>query len=213
MIGPRALVLAASWIAAALGGRTPARAAGDPAIDRAPGPKAFLWLAVGPAFAVERWSPEGGSPGARYTGWAPALDLAVGRRVRPRLAVAADLQVAPIVDRTEVYRGGSYPLVDTLHFVDTLSAIVDDTLWRHPRFHVGGGVGLLAATDVDTHMGSTATNWGVALSAHAGYSRPLGRGWSLGAMARVTVYRFGSDAPPPASSLGILPALLVTFGR
>jgi len=198
-----ALAMASAWF-----GVAPARAEGvDP-------PRLFLQVAIGPAFNFERWSPDGGSPGASTTGWAPALNLAAGWRARPRLVVAADLQVAPVVNRTESYRGGSYELADTLHVVDTLAVVADVTSWRHPRFHAGGGVGLMAATEVDTHMGSTATNLGVALLAQAGYSRPLARGWSVGAMARLTFYRFGSDQPaPPSTSVGLLPALLVTFTR
>ena len=103
------------------------------------------------------------------------LDLAVGRRVRPRLVIAGDLQLATVVNRTESYLGGSYPLTDTLHLLDSLSAIADYTPWRHPRFH-GGAVSVSwSTTDVDTHMGSTATNLGFALSVHAGYRRPLAR--------------------------------------
>lgn len=174
----------------------------------------FLRLGVGPAFSAERWSPDGGSAGASTTGWAPALNVAAGWRVRPRLVVAAELQIASVVNRTEHYRGGSYELAGTLHVIDTLSAVIDYAFWRQPRFHAGGGLGLMAATDVDTHMGSRATNLGFALSAQAGYRRPLARNWSVGAMARLTLYRFGSDQPPPSStSVGVLPALLVTFTR
>jgi hypothetical protein len=174
----------------------------------------FLRLAAGPAFSYENWSPSGGSPGASYGGWAPVLDVAVGRRVRPRLVIAGELQLAMVVNRTESYLGGSYPLTDTLHFLDSLSAIADYTLWRHPQFHAGGGLGLLLTTDVDTHMGSTATNLGLALSIHAGYRRRVARAWSIGVMGRLTCYRFGSETPPPsASSIGLLPALLLTFTR
>jgi hypothetical protein len=38
-------------------------------------------------------------------------------------------------------------------------------------------------------------------------------GWSIGGMGRLTFYRFGSDTPPAASSVGILPTLLLTFTR
>jgi hypothetical protein len=173
-----------------------------------------LSLGVGPAFDYESRTFSGGSPGASYTGWGPALDVAVGRRVRPRLVIAGDLQLAMIVNRTESYLGGSYPLTDTLHFLDSLSAIADYTPWRRPSLHAGGGIGLLAATEVDTHMGSTATNLGFALSAHVGYQRRLRRGWSAGVLARLTFYGFGSQTPTPASSsVGLLPVVLLTFTR
>lgn len=110
-------------------------------------PRLFLRLATGPAFNYESWSPSGPNAGASFTGWAPVLEVAVGRRVRPRLVIAGDLQLAAVVNRTESYLGGSYPLAGTLHFLDTLTAIADYTLWRHPRFHGGGGIGLLIVTD------------------------------------------------------------------
>ncbi len=183
--------------------------------DEAPGePRLVLGLAVGPAFDYESWSPEGRSPGASYTGWGPALEVAVGRQVRPGLVLAGELQLAMIVNRSESYLGASYPLTDTLHFVDTLGPLVDYTPWSRPWFHVGGGAGLAAATDVDAHMGSTATHLGFALSVHAGYRRHLARAWSIGVMGRLTLYGFGSDTPaPPASSVGLLPVLLLTFTR
>ena len=202
-------VVTLSFVAAVFVGRQ-ARAEGD-----VPGePRLFLRLATGPAFNYESWSPVRRQPRASYTGWAPVLDVAVGRRVRPRLVIAGDLQLATVVNRTESYLGGSYPLTDTLHFLDSLSAIADYTLWRHPRFHCGGGLGLLVTTDVDTHMGSTATNLGFALSVHAGIAAALARAWSIGVMGRLTFYRFGSHTPPPsASSIGLLPVLLLTFTR
>lgn len=200
----RALVIAATLLAV-----RPARAEGD--LDKKP--RLYLRLAAGLAFDHESWSPSGGSAGASYTGWAPALDVAVGARVRSRLVIAGDLQLAPVVNRTESYRGGSYPLTDTLHLLDSLSAIAQYTFWRHPSLHVGGGIGLLVTTEVDTHLGSTATNLGFALSVEAGYHRHLRGAWSIGALGRLTFYRFGSDSAPPASSLGLVPAALVTFTR
>jgi hypothetical protein len=197
-------------LGAAAFGASSACAAGEPAAER----PTFLSLGVGPAFNHESRSFSGGSAGASYTGWGPVLDVAVGRRVRPRLVLAGDLQLAMIVNRTESYLGASYPLSDTLHFLDGLSGIADYTSWRHPSVHVGGGIGLLVATEVDTHMGSTATNLGFALSAHAGYQRRLRRGWSVGVVARLTFYGFGSQTPTPASSsVGLLPVVLLTFTR
>jgi hypothetical protein len=200
-----ALVLASA--AVALSGR-PAGATGD----LPPARPLFLELAVGPAFSYESWSPAGPSAGASYTGWGTALEVAVGRRVRPRLVLAADLQLAMIVNRTESYLGGSYPLTDTLDFVDTLGTLVDYTLWSRPRWHVGGSAGLMAATRVDTHMGSTDTSWGWSLSAHAGVRRPLARAWSVGLVGRLTFYQFGSNTQP-GTSVGLLPVVLVDFTR
>lgn len=197
-------------VAAALTATLSARAEGE----AGSAPRLFLRVGTGPAFDYESWSPSGGSPGASYTGWAPALDVAVGRRLRPRLVIAGDLQLAAVINRTESYLGGSYTLSDTLHLLDSLSAIADYTLWRYPRVHLGGGIGLLVATTVDTHMGSAGTDLGFALSVHAGWERPLRRGWSIGVMGRLTLYGFGSETPPPASSsIGLLPVVLLTFAR
>ena len=168
-------------------------------------PRLFLRLAAA-GVRLRKLEPVRSSPGASYRGWAPALDVAVGRRVRPRLVIAGDLQLAAVVDRAESYLGGSYQLTDTLHLLDSLSAIADYTLWRHPQFHCGGGLGLLVTTDVDTHMGSTAMNLGFALSVHAGYRRRLARAWSIGVMGRVTFYGFGSQTPPPPASSARVPA-------
>jgi hypothetical protein len=208
--GPRGLAVAALALAAAALRAMPVSAAGELAAERS----TFLSLAVGPAFNYESWSPDGASQGASYTGWAPALDVAVGRQVRRGLVLAGELQLAMIVNRTESYLGASYPLSDTLHFVDVLGPMVDYTPWSRPWLHVGGSAGLAAATDVDAHMGSTATHFGFALSVHAGYRRHLARAWSIGVMGRLTLYGFESDTPaPPASSVGFLPVLLLTFTR
>ena len=205
----RFVVLALAVMATALAGRQ-ARAQTEAASE----PRLFLRLAIGPAFNYETWSVSGISPGASYTGWAPVLDVAAGRRVGPGLVVAGDLQLASVVNRTESYLGSSYPLTDTLHLLDSLSLISDYTPSGHPRLHFGAGLGLLLVTDIDTHMGSTATDLGFVVSVHAGYGWHLARAWSIGVMGRLTLYGFGSDTPAPASSsVGVLPVLLLTFTR
>jgi hypothetical protein len=194
---------------AALSGRG-ARAEGEPSGDG----RLFVRLAVGPAFTYERWHPTGGSPGATYIGWGPTLDLAIGRRLGPGWRVAGDLQLAGIIDRDEGYLGGSYPLQNTLFLLETASVLADYTPRSHPRFDFGGALGVLAATEIDTQAGSTATDWGWAASFHVGVRRALSAKWSLGLMGRLTVYRFGSDLPAPTSTAtGLLPVLLVTFTR
>lgn len=196
--------------AATLAAQGAARAGGDTGRE----PRLFVRVAVGAAFDRESWTPSGGTQGARYTGWAPVLELAVGRRLRPRLVIAGDLQLASVVDRTETYRGGSYGLADTLHLLDTLSVIADYGLWRYPRVHVGGGPGLLVVTEIDTQFGGTATNLGGALTGYAEYRRHLGRRWDMGVIAKLTAYAFGSSSPAPSSfSIGILPAVVLTFSR
>ena len=72
----------------------------------------------------------------------------------------------------------------------------------------------MVATEIDTNTGSTATHLGFALSVHAGYRWHLAGTWSIGVMGRLTLYGFVSDTPaPPASSVGLLPVLLLTFAR
>lgn len=201
-------VLTLSVVGAVLAGQQ-ARAEGEAPSKS----QLFVRLAIGPAFNYERLSPDGYA-GASYTGWAPVVDVAIGRQVRPRLVLAGELQLAPVIDRTESALGGSYPLTDTLHFLDSLSAISDYTPWRHPRLHLGGGAGVLVVTEVDTNSGDTATHLGFVLSVHAGYRRHLAGAWSIGVMGRLTLYGFGSDTPaPPSSSVGLLPVLLLTFTR
>jgi hypothetical protein len=103
-------------------------------------------------------------------------------------------------------------LPDTLHFVDTLSALVD--YYPNPRrgMHVGGALGLAAVTEVDTHMGGSQTNWGFAAALQAGHERFISKRWSAGGLLRLAYYHYGTDTPPPpASSNGLLITLLVAF--
>ena len=205
------VVLTLSVVAALLVGRQ-ARAEGEAVSERPL--SLFLRLAIGPAFNYESRTPDASYAGYSYTGWAPVFDVAVGREVRPRLVLAGELQLAPVINRTESAFGGSYPLTDTLHILDSLSVISDYTPGGHPRFHFGGGAGIMVVTEVDTNSGNTATHLGFALSVHAGYRRHLARAWSVGVMGRLTLYGFDGDTPAPsASSFGLLPVLLLTFSR
>ena len=106
----------------------------------------------------------------------------------------------------------TYPLADTLHFVDTLAALLD--YYPNPRrgLHVGGTLGLAAITELDTHMGGTQTSLGLAASVHAGYERFVSKRWSAGGMARLGLHHYGTDTPPPAAtSTGLLASLLLAF--
>jgi hypothetical protein len=207
-------ILRAAALAAAvcLFGRS-AAADPDAPVDRAP----YLRLSLGPAFAYESWSPTGGAAGASYTGWGPALDVAIGRAVAPGLVVAGDLQVTGIVNRTESYLGTSYDLSETLHLLSTLGGLVVFTPRRRPLLRFGAGLGLLLATDVDTHMGGDQTSLGLAAFVEGGVERPLSGRWArwrIGGLARLTLYHFWTDAPPPDStSTGLAPMLLVSFVR
>jgi hypothetical protein len=172
----------------------------------------FLRLAAGLAYLHESWSPSGGAPDAVHTGWGPALGVSFGKFVRPGLALAGDCQLATAINRDETTSGVTYSLPDTLHFVDTLSALVE--YYPNPRrgLHVGGALGLAAVTEVDTHMGGTQTSWGFAVAAQAGHERWVSRRWSVGGLVRLAYYHYGTDTPPPsASSNGLLVTALLAF--
>ena len=170
----------------------------------------ILRLATGLAYLRESWSPSGGTADAVHTGWGPALEVTVGKFVRPRLVLAGSLQLTGIINRDETTLGATYPLDDTLHFVDTLSALVD--FYPSPRrgLHFGGSLGLAAITELDTHMGGTQTSFGFAAALHAGTALFVSRRWSVGGMARLGFHRSGSDTPPPdATTTGLLASLLL----
>ena len=199
------VVLALALLAAG-----PARGDVEPPAERV----LFTRFAAGVAFDHESWHPDGGSPGATYAGWGPALDVAVGRRIRRGLAVAGNLQLAAAVDRSERTLGTSVALSETLHLANTLGALADYTPGARPWLHLGGGLGIIAVTDIDTNRGASATTWGWAAAIHAGVERRLSARWAFGLLARLTIYRFGADTPPPSStSIGLLPTLLVTVSR
>jgi hypothetical protein len=169
----------------------------------------FLRLATGVSTLHESWNPSGGAPDAVHTGWGPALEVALGKFVRPRLAVAGSLQLAAAINRDETTLGMSYSLTDTMHFVDTLSALVD--FYPDPRrgLHLGGSLGLAAITEVDTYMGGAQTSWGLAGALHAGYERFVSKRWSMGGLARLAFHHYGTDTPPPAATAnGVLFSLL-----
>ena len=170
----------------------------------------FLRLATGLTYLHESWSPSGGSPDAVHTGWGPALEVALGQFVRPRLALAGSVQLATAINRDETTLGMTYALTDTMHFVDTVSALVD--FYPDPRrgLHFGGSVGFATITEVDTYMGGAQTSWGLAAALHAGLERFVSRRWSLGGMARLAFHGYGTDTPPPAATAnGLLFSLLV----
>lgn len=169
-------------------------------------------VAVGPAYLHESWRPSDDGAGAVHTGWGPAIDLTVGRFVRPRVAIAGALQVAGIFNRDETTLGMTFALKDTIRFVDSLAALVD--VYPDPArgLHAGGALGIVAVTDVDTHMGSTQTDLGFAGAVHVGWERFVSSRWSAGALFRLSLFHYGSDTPPPAAtSNGLLASLLLAF--
>ncbi len=171
-------------------------------------------IAAGPAFLHESWHPSGGTGDAVHTGWGPALDVTVGKFVRPRLLVAGRLEATAIINRDETTLGTTYKLDDTLHLIDTATGLVDFYPDPSRGLHAGGALGIAAITDVDTHMGGSQTSWGPVVALHVGWERFVSRRWTAGAMLRVTLYHYGTDTPPPeASATGLLTSLVLTIAR
>jgi hypothetical protein len=172
----------------------------------------FLRLATGVSYLHESWHSSGGTADAVHTGWGPALEVAVGKHFRPGLVLGGSLQLTGIINRDETTRGMTFPLDDTVHFVDTLAALVD--YYPNPRrgLHAGGTLGIAAITELDTHMGGTQTSIAPAASLHAGYERFVSRRWSAGGIARLAFHHYGTDSPTTAAtSNGLLASLLLAF--
>src|SRR4051794_34707473 len=125
-------VCAASAVAAA------ARADDGPRVHRG----RVVRIAAGPAYLHESWQPSDGTGDAVHTGWGPALDLTVGQFVRPRLVVAGSFEIAAIVNRDETTLGTTYKLDDTLHFIDSATALVDFYPDPSRGLHGGGALGI-----------------------------------------------------------------------
>jgi len=172
----------------------------------------LIRVAAGPAYLHESWHPSGGTGDAVHTGWGPALDVTVGKFVRPRLVLAGSLRLAGIINRDETTLGMTYALDDTVHFVDTLAALID--FYPDPRrgLHAGGSLGVAAITELDTHMGGTQTSWGPDVALHVGWERFISRRWSAGGLFRLAYFHHATDTPPPdTSSNGLLATLLLAF--
>jgi hypothetical protein len=173
-----------------------------------------LRIAAGPVYLHESWHPSGGTGDAVYSGWGPALDITVGKFVRPRLVLAGRLEAAAIINRDETTLGTTYKLDDTLHFIDTAGALVDFYPDPSRGLHAGGALGIAAITDVDTHMGGAQTSWGPLVALHVGWERFVSRRWTAGATLRVSLYHYGTHTPPPdASANGLLTSVLLTIAH
>ena len=82
--------------------------------------------------------PDGGAPGASYTGWGPALDV-LGRRIRPGLVIAGDLQLAAVVNRSRELPRHLVRAVGHAAPREHLSAIADYTPRARPGFTSAAG--------------------------------------------------------------------------
>lgn len=207
MIGAARRALAGVALASIAGAARPTRAE-DGAISEG---GRVVRIAAGPTYLNESWHASDRSSEAVHAGWGPALDVTVGEFVLPRIVLAGSLHLAGIINRDETTGGITYPLDDTIHFVDTFVAMID--FYPKPSgLHEGGGLGIAAITELDTHMGGTQTNFGLAGEAHVGYERFVSQRWSVGGLLRLSLYHYLSDTPAPAaSSIGTLATLLASF--
>jgi hypothetical protein len=93
-----------------------------------------------------------------------------------------------------------------------VGAFVEDP--RLPRVPLRAGIalGLLGSSFYDTAQGRIETTFAFAASPYVGYDHRLSKRWSVGALARLTLYRslFG-DSPASATTTGVLPSLLAAF--
>jgi hypothetical protein len=177
-----------------------------------PPSRRFFRLSLGTVYLYEAWSPNGGGPGAVYSGLGWSLEAALGREVRPGLVVGGRWQLAAVIDPNESYDGRTVAAPGTARFLDLLGGFIDETPGPHRRFHFGGGAGVVAGSNLDVHVAGFPTGWGATLSAHVGYDRALSRRWSCGALAQLAVYRvWASESGVSSVSDGLLPTLAIAF--
>ena len=195
----------------ALAGAALAAVVGAATVARADEGERIVRFAAGPTYLHESWHATDGSGDAVHKGWGPALDISIGEFVQPRLVLAGSLHLAGIINRDETTDGVTYPLDDTIHFVDAFLVLID----FYPKpvgLHEGGGIGIAAITELDTHMGSAQTNFGLVAEAHVGYERLVSKRWSAGGVLRLSFFHYLSDTPRPASSsFGVLTTLMASF--
>jgi hypothetical protein len=187
---------------------------GRPAMAQraAPERRFFLRLSLGPTYLAESWTPSGPAPGAAIRGWGTALDVSVGRMIRPRLVAGGRWQAAAFVEPNESYQGTTYALGRSTRFFDTLAAFVDWTPDQRHGLHLGGSLGLIACSNLDASYWTLATGWGAAAAGQAGYDRRLSDRWSIGLLAALAAYRcWTNEAGVASASNGLLPSLALAF--
>jgi len=172
----------------------------------------FLRLSLGPTYLVENWTPAGRAASARIGGWGTALDASIGWMIRPRLIVGGRWEVAAFVEPNESYQGTTYVLDGSALFLNTLAAFIDWTPDQRRGLHVGGSLGLLNRSNLDTYDDSFTTGWGLSAAGQAGYDRQLSARWSIGVAATLAVYRcWTTEAGVASVSDGLLPSLSLAF--
>jgi hypothetical protein len=205
------VVARARWLLIALFAVTlPASARGDEGVDVAHG--LSLRLATSAAYVRESWSPNDGNPGAVKTGWAPVVEIAVGRALSRDVAVGGILQLTPLFAPSESFAGNSYELTDEVDLVVFAGAFVEDP--RLPVIPVRAGIAVGAVTSLllDQAQDQLQSRLGIGISPYVGYDRRVSGRWRAGLLARTTLFRnVAGDAPPSATAGGLITSLLVTF--
>lgn len=179
-----------------------------------PDHKLSLSVAAGAAYVRESWNPNDGNAGALKTGWAPALDLSVGRVLSPNLVAGGILEATALFDPTESFAGNSYRLTDQADVVCLTGVFVEDP--RLPRVPVRAGLALGAVTSLlyDHAQDQVQARLGIGVSPFLGYDRRLSGRWQIGVLARVAFYRnVAGDIPSSATAGGLVTSLMVAFTR
>jgi hypothetical protein len=172
----------------------------------------FLRLSLGPTYLAESWTPSGPAPSAGIGGWGTALDVSIGRAIRPRLIVGGRWQAAAFVEPNESYQGTTYVLDGSALFLNTLAAFIDWTPNQRRRLHVGGSLGLIARSGLNADYRTLTTGWGLTAGGQAGYDRRLSAHWSIGVLVALAVYRcWTSEAGVASVSDGLFPSLSLAF--
>ena len=184
--------------------------------DQGAGPehKLSLSVATGAAYVRESWNPNDGNPGSVKTGWAPAVDISVGRVLSPNLIAGVILEATALFDPTESFAGNDYQLTDVADVVCLTGVFLEDR--RLPRVPVRAGLAVGAVTSLlyDHAQDQVQTRLGVGFSPYVGYDRRVSGPWWIGLLARVAFYQnVAGDIPSSATARGLVTSLLLTFTR
>ncbi len=188
----------------------PATARADQGL--APEHKLSLRLAIGAAYVRESWSPNDGNPGSVRTGWAPVLEIAIGRVVAPDLIVGGILETAPLFDPTESFAGTTYDLTDAVELLTLAGAFIEDPQLPHVPVRAGIALGAVASLLFDQAQQQLQPRLGIGISPYLGYDRRVSGRWRMGLLGRMTFFRnVAGDMPSSATAGGLMTSLLLTF--
>jgi hypothetical protein len=175
-------------------------------------PRLLLRLGTGAAYVHESWTPGDGNPGSIKTGWAPVLEIALGRAFSADLVAGGLLQVTPLFAPTESFAGVSYHLTDQIDLISLAGLFVEDAFLPRLPLRAGISVGAVVSTLFDEAQQQRQTRVGVGLSPYLAWDRRLSGRWRAGLLARTAIYRnVSGDLPSSASAGGVVTSVLLTF--